>query len=325
MNPPSIDVDGLGPNLSCDSYQTQTAQEGYRNGRSESLSASDNSKSFAICFSSLLSAPPQAPAAPPAQMGHRPLRGAILTLAKGAGLRLDWLVFVQEPLVGRGTCLARATATHNWNTTGSDTTDGGYVVEDNDVVEVSHPNTTEDTGTTGHRDTAKDYEKLNHTWLIKRLPDILHCKALKLTPDNFRLAEHLKRDKNHNEDQILHAMLMTELFPITELKTSDEVIPAIRDIFKCKFPKTVCSTARLKDFYFFSLQTALRKYKDHPWRHQPGQPKVPEDRRQNIRRAHRLRSIGARAKLETANGDDAVHGRGPSRAYPHETSIPLRP
>jgi hypothetical protein len=194
-------------------------------------------------------------------MGPHALRGAILTLAKGAGLRLDWLVFVQEPLVGRGTRLVRAgaAATRNWNTTedgdttGSDTADGGHIAKDSDAVEDT--DTTEDTGTTGYRATTKDSEKLNRTWLIKRLPDIRHCKALKLTLDNaqFRLAEHLKRDKNHYEDRILQAMLTTELFPITELKTSDEVVPAIREIFKCEFPITFYSTARLNTVSFFSL------------------------------------------------------------------------
>jgi hypothetical protein len=190
-HPPFFDVDGFGSNLS---YQTQTAQ-GYRNCHSKSLFASDNSKPFTTHPSFRLSALPHALVAPLAQVGPHPLHGAILTLENGADLRLDGLVFVQQPLIGHGTCVFCATATRKWNTT-------------------------EDA--------------------------------------QFRPAEHLKREENHYEDdRVLQTLVMTELFPITKLKTSHEFAPAIRNIFECKCPITVCLIARLNDFSFFSLQIAL--------------------------------------------------------------------
>ncbi|KAF8154851.1 hypothetical protein B0H34DRAFT_540338 [Crassisporium funariophilum] len=46
---------------------------------------------------------------------------------------------------------------------------------------------------------------------------------------------------------------MTELFSITELKTSDELVPVIKDIFKCEFAIAFLLVAHLNGFLFPSF------------------------------------------------------------------------
>jgi hypothetical protein len=152
----------------CHKYQTLTAQEGNRDGHSQFIFASDNSKSSATCPLSSFGACAQAPAAPLAQVWPHPPRRAILTLANGADLRLDGLLFFQKLLIGRGSCV-HATATCSWSTTeDSDTTDGTRITDDSDIME--------DIGATGDGDTTKDSEKPYHASAAKPLPDILHYK-----------------------------------------------------------------------------------------------------------------------------------------------------
>ncbi|KAF8184764.1 hypothetical protein BJ912DRAFT_1060749 [Pholiota molesta] len=78
--------------------------------------------------------------------------------------------------------------------------------------------------TTANRDTMED---------IDTMKDHEKPKALELTADDVQsqLSQHFKSERRPYEDRSDIGRL--ELFPITKLKTSDELIPVIKDIFKC--------------------------------------------------------------------------------------------
>lgn len=229
--------------------------------------------------SSRLSALQQAPAPPLAHVKPHPLRGATLKLVLPGDvdvlLRLEELVFVQHALIGRGTCVVRASVIGNcpaaWKgkaivvkfsftpkgrtpegkilrkilriAKGLPTSKDDNTTEDSDTTEDS--NATEGTETTEGTDIAEDgdakedYQKPNHTWVTNHLPDVLHHETLE-SSDGFvqsRLSDYLKLTNASYEDRVLQILVMTELFPVTELKTSEELVKVIRDVFKCESTK----------------------------------------------------------------------------------------
>jgi hypothetical protein len=193
-----------------------------------------------------LSPSQQAPADALAQMMTYPLRGTLWTMAKDVVVCLDELVFLQHAPIGRRTCVIRTMVVRNYyeGWKGRSTAVGFSFTPKRRTLEGGMPSgilviarsrrmlTAKACDTWEERNATEDHEKFKRdVCVVNRLPDILYCDALKLTDvgAQFRLSEKLKLN------QVPQILLMTELFPITGLKTSDEVVPAIRDIFKCKF------------------------------------------------------------------------------------------
>jgi hypothetical protein len=97
-------------------------------------------------------------------------------------------------------------------------------------------NTTANNDIMEDTDAMKDREEPNHTWVFEYLPDVLHYEALALMDDDVqsRLSQYLKSKKKLYEDRVLQILVMTELFPVTKLETSHELVPVIKDIFNCE-------------------------------------------------------------------------------------------
>ncbi|KAF8153391.1 hypothetical protein B0H34DRAFT_103880 [Crassisporium funariophilum] len=215
------------------------------------LSTPDTHKVLAVSSPPLLSAS-QAEPDETQKLKPHPLRGAILTLNNGTKLLLTELVFVQHALIGRGTCVVRAKVFGNsledWKdksivvkfsfTPKTRVPEGNILAEILSIANGHSKMKAGDTTANGDimddTDTMKDHEKPNHAWVIDHLPDVLHYEALELTDDDVqsRLSKHLE-SKEIYEDRVLQILVMTELFSITKLKTSDELVPVIKDIFKC--------------------------------------------------------------------------------------------
>jgi serine/threonine protein kinase len=110
----------------------------------------------------------------------------------------------------------------------------------NDLPKMKAGDTTANRDTMEDIDTMKDHEK---------------PKALELTDDDVqsRLSQYLKSKKKPYEDRVLQILVMTELFPITKLKTSNELVPVIKDIFKCEFAIAILLVAHLNGSLFSSF------------------------------------------------------------------------
>ncbi|KAF8177019.1 hypothetical protein BJ912DRAFT_693635 [Pholiota molesta] len=171
------------------------------------------------------------------------LRGAILTLEHGTQLLLAELVFVQHALIGRGTCVVRAKVIgrcpEDWvgkeivvkfSFTPKTRVSEELILKEIDDIAKSDKmkagDTTSSSDIMEDTDTTKDHEKPNQRWVLKHLPEVLCYEALKVTNDVQSRLSYLKKIQVPYEDRVLQILVMTELFPITKLKTSDELLPS---------------------------------------------------------------------------------------------------
>ena len=77
-------------------------------------------------------------------------------------------------------------------------------------------------GTCVIRTSVKAPQSNNDPW-----PGKLHIVKFSFTPKD--------KDEISYESRVLQVLLMTELFPIAELTTTNTLVPAIRDVFRCEF------------------------------------------------------------------------------------------
>ena len=76
-----------------------------------------------------------------------------------------------------------------------------------------------------------------HAWVLNYLPKVLHSLVYRITRvDTQSLLEALLQQlRIPYEARTLRALVMEELFRITELETSESLQPVIRHIFECNY------------------------------------------------------------------------------------------
>ncbi|KAF9476180.1 hypothetical protein BDN70DRAFT_863614 [Pholiota conissans] len=155
------------------------------------------------------------------------VRGMLLTLNNGAVLKLGDLIFLQHALIGRGTCVATAEPIEG----------GADWKEKKIVVKFSFtPKTRTSEGLVLANIVKKTEERQQDKWVLDHLPEVLHYESLVPTDTDVQTllsAYFTAKSSDVYEDRILQVMVMTEQLPITELTTSEMLISAIRDVFKC--------------------------------------------------------------------------------------------
>lgn len=168
---------------------------------------------------------------PPTPAGTHPdlLQGALLELEAGRKLDIGNLVFRQHALIGRGTCVLHAKSKSHpgveddWETKSL-------------IVKLSF---TPDTRTSEGKflenilKVANSDEK--HHWVKNHLPEVLYYQTLPPVTVQERLAEYCSKHNISYERRTVQALIMTELHPVTRIKSSVEFAPVIKGVFNCKF------------------------------------------------------------------------------------------
>lgn len=75
---------------------------------------------------------------------------------------------------------------------------------------------------------------------IESPPKIRHDQEFPLddADSQTRFSTYFKEIKHEYEDRILQVLVMTELFPITDL-TTDRLVPVVKHVSKCEVPITL--------------------------------------------------------------------------------------
>ncbi len=172
-----------------------------------------------------------------APTSSKPLHSALLKLNNGKILELGDLVFQQHALIGRGTCVIRAKVKEPpgdpW---------AGMSI----IVKVSFtPVTRTSEGELLDKIVGIAKKDDPDHWVLRHLPEVLHYEAFPTdaTDVQARLSEYLKHADIPYENRVMQVLIMTELFHITELTTSDQLTPVIRHIFRCEFSMPIGSMA----------------------------------------------------------------------------------
>jgi hypothetical protein len=191
--------------------------------------------------------------------------GRVMRLANGCVVEFRERLFHQHGLIGRGTCVVRATCTEKGP--------GADPAWDNSlVVKFSWPAKSR---TPEPEFLAEIYKfakaKAEDNWVLKHLPNLLHWEDRSCNVLSQALIE-LLGDKYEARD--LRIMIFEELRPITELKTASYVRQSFVDVFKCKFHITMRCTLTAYTLYN-RLRVGLRNSKGHPSGHQSQQLDVP--------------------------------------------------
>ncbi|PFH45366.1 hypothetical protein AMATHDRAFT_184632 [Amanita thiersii Skay4041] len=157
------------------------------------------------------------------------LQGARLNLANGLILEAQQILFQQHALIGRGTCVLQVTKSAP---SSLDWTNKGRLVAK--LCFSPQTRTSEWTILKRVFDMIKsDPERLG--WIRNHIPVVLHHETIKWdeTGVQGRLAKYLEGKNVPYEKRVLRILIMTELFPITQLTTTATLGHAIKDIFRC--------------------------------------------------------------------------------------------
>ncbi|KAJ7131627.1 hypothetical protein C8R46DRAFT_658699 [Mycena filopes] len=143
-----------------------------------------------------------------------PFGNSTLTLNDQRKLHLGETIFQAHGIIGRGTCVSRATL------------DGQNV-----VVKWSWPAKSRMAEAAFVR-RATEKATGNSAWVLNHLPKIIYEEEQELDADSpqRRLSEHLG---DEYEDRVFRLVVQEELFPITSLTTAEELSQAFHGIFKC--------------------------------------------------------------------------------------------
>ena len=203
-----------------------------------------------------------------------PLQGAQLKLNNGTILELGGLIFRQHALIGRGTCVIRASVKTPQS---NDPWSGkslivkfGFTLNDR----MAEGNILDKITTVAKSDCV-------HHWVLDHLPEVLHYEAF-LADATFvqkRLSGYLKARGIQYESRAPQVLVMTALFSITELTTTEMLIPAISGVFDCESPMPIGPVVYLADPLPVSsrLQVGIPDGRIHSPRHQPEQHHVAEE------------------------------------------------
>lgn len=190
------------------------------------------------------------------------MEGSELTLKDGSVLQLKEKLFRQHSLIGRGTCVYTAQV----KKLGTEPKLQSSELDEEIVVKLTFtPNTrVSEMETLKHIvETAEGNSDYN--WVLHRLPEILHDEAFIHTAKTQRRVSDLLQEKGHlYESRSFQGLVMKRLYPITDLTTAEELLPVIRDIFRCEF-----DFMDWHDFDIVSLRLrmGIQDTRNHPPRH----------------------------------------------------------
>jgi len=151
--------------------------------------------------------------------------GLRLTLKNGRQLRLMDTIFHQHSLIGRGTCVVRATCV-GAEVNKSDGWEGTV------IVKFSWPSKSRMAEPTIIEEARQMAVESGDTWVLDHLPMVLYSEDTEWTLLSPVLIELLG---NKYEKRVLRIMVQEELFPITDRRTAPELAVSFREIFRCMF------------------------------------------------------------------------------------------
>jgi hypothetical protein len=150
-----------------------------------------------------------------------------LTLSDGTGLRLGSTIHQQHGIIGRGTCVVRATYIGESRARCDDDSWVGSL-----VVKLSWPaksRVSENDLIAKARNTAADHDE--HRWVLKHLPKVLHAEDRQIESLSPAL---IARMGDVYEERVLRIIVQEELYPITERTNAVDLAESFREIFKCR-------------------------------------------------------------------------------------------
>ena len=154
-----------------------------------------------------------------------------MQLTNGPVLRFEEILSRHHGLIGRGTCVIRASVVNP-------PADWKPVV----AVKISSPASSRRSETQILED-ARRKAIGEHAWVLSHLPEVLHHEDLDLADSPRGKLFHFFDDPDVYELRALRLLVFDELRPITELTTAALLAKAFREIFKCmclcKYPLTM--------------------------------------------------------------------------------------
>jgi hypothetical protein len=150
--------------------------------------------------------------------------GLELKLCNGTLLRLGGTVFHRHGLIGRGTCVVRATCIKMGDGVDSEAWNNGL------IVKLSWPakfRVSEQVMIEQARSKANNDE---HRWVLNHLPKVLHAEDVHVNLLSRALIDRLG---NEYEERVLRLIVQEKLFPLTERKNAPDLGESFREIFKC--------------------------------------------------------------------------------------------
>jgi hypothetical protein len=170
----------------------------------------------------------------PAPLLDNPLRttdifdGLELNLCNGSRLRLGGTVFHQHGLIGRGTCVVRATCIEKGNGVSDEAWNGQL------IVKLSWPARSRMSEQVIIEQARSKADNDEHRWVLKHLPKVLHAEDVDANLLSQALIDRLG---DGYEAHILRMMVQEELFPITERVTAADLAESFREIFQCGYSR----------------------------------------------------------------------------------------
>jgi hypothetical protein len=151
--------------------------------------------------------------------------GLELELNNGTRLKLEGKIFHQHGLIGRGTCVVRATCIKKGKGVKGETWNGQLIVKlswpaksrvsEQDILERAYE--------------AADNDE--HRWVLKHLPKILHAETV---PVNMLSRAIIEIMGDKYEERELRILVQDILYPITDQKTAPDLAVSFREIFQCR-------------------------------------------------------------------------------------------
>lgn len=166
----------------------------------------------------------------PAPLLDNPLHGTDifdgleLNLRNGTRLRLGGTVFHQHGLIGRGTCVVRATCIEKGNGVCGEAWNGQL------IVKLSWPATSRMSEQVIIEQARSKADNDEHRWGLKHLPKVLHAEDIHINLLSWALIDRLG---DAYEERILRIIVQEELFPFTERMNAPDLAESFREIFKC--------------------------------------------------------------------------------------------
>ena len=144
--------------------------------------------------------------------------GLTLTLSDGTGLRLGSIIYLQHGIIGRGTCVVRATYI--------DGSRPGSL-----VVKLSWPakSRVSENDLIAKARNAADHP--DHRWVLKHLPKVRHAEDRQIESLSPAL---IARMGEMYEERVLRIIVQEELYPVTERTNAVDLAQSFREIFKCR-------------------------------------------------------------------------------------------
>jgi Fungal protein kinase len=159
--------------------------------------------------------------------GEDIFNGLELLLKNGTRLKLEGTVFHQHGLIGRGTCVIRATCVEKAHDADDDEAWNGPL-----IVKLSWPAKSRTSEQVILEQAYKAAGNNEHRWVLKHLPKVLYSEDV---DDNILSWALIDRMGSEYEERVLRIMVQEALYPITEQATAPDLALSFREIFKCRY------------------------------------------------------------------------------------------